>query len=131
MPRKRKQVVKVNNVTSLEGVLQEVYNEACGNIKDAQGVINELSNGVVPEDVDDFAKIAKAKTDALKEKTTNIKVKLEVAKLQSDTVKHAGDMEATMHAAADGEVSLDDFHAVKKLIKERAEQDSENKEVSE
>ena len=123
MPRKKKQVVKINNVTSLEGVLQEVYNEACGNIKDAQGIINELSNGTTPDDVDDHTKIAKAKTDAIKEKTTNIKVKLEVAKLQNDSVKHAGDVQATLHSVADGEVTTDDFHAVKKLIKDKAAAD--------
>ena len=131
MPRKRKQVVKVNNVTSLEGVLQEVYNEACGNIKDAQGIVNELTNGTVPEDVDDHTKIAKAKTDAIKEKTTNIKVKLEIAKLQNDSVKHAGDIQATLHDVADGEVSTDDFTKVRKMIMEKAAQEAADKETDE
>tara|TARA_R110000868_G_scaffold203969_9_gene451979 strand:- start:5900 stop:6295 length:396 start_codon:yes stop_codon:yes gene_type:complete len=131
MPRKTKQKVKVNNVASLEGVLQEVYNEACGNIRDAQGIINELNNGTVPEDVDDFAKIAKAKTDAIKEKTVNIKVKLEIAKLQNDSVKHAGDMQATLHKISDGEVTTDDFTAVRRLIKEKAAQDAAEKETDE
>ena len=131
MPRKRKQVVKVNNVTSLEGVLQEVYNEACGNIKDAQGIVNELTNGTVPEDVDDHTKLAKAKTDAIKEKTTNIKVKLEIAKLQNDSVKHAGDIQATLHDVADGEVSTDDFTKVRKMIMEKAAQEAADKETDE
>jgi len=129
MPRKRKQVVKVNNITSLEGVLQEVYNEACGNIRDAQGIVNELTNGTVPEDVDDHTKIAKAKTDAIKEKTTNIKVKLEIAKLQNDSVKHAGDIQATLNEASDGEVSIDDFTAVRKMIKDKAEQEAAKTET--
>ena len=42
MPRKRKQDIKINNGDSLEGLLQEVYNDACGQINDANRIINEL-----------------------------------------------------------------------------------------
>ena len=120
MPRKKKQHVKINNVTSLEGVLQEVYNEACANIKDAQSTITELSVSAEPVDVDDFTKIAKVKTDAIKEKTANIKVKLEIARLQNDSIKHAGDVAATLANASGGEVNLDDFSMIRKMIDEKS-----------
>jgi len=73
-----------------------------------------------PVDVDDFTKIAKAKTDAIKEKTANIKVKLEIARLQNDSIKHAGDVAATLANASGGEVNLDDFSMIRKMIDEKS-----------
>tara|TARA_R110000868_G_scaffold209966_6_gene459908 strand:+ start:2320 stop:2706 length:387 start_codon:yes stop_codon:yes gene_type:complete len=128
MPRKKKQHVKINNTTSLEGVLQEVYNEACVNIKDAQSTINELSTSAEPVDVDDFTKISKAKTDAIREKTANIKVKLEIAKLQNDSIKHAGDIAATLSNTSGGEVNLDDFSMVRKMIAEKSKSKPQDEE---
>ena len=128
MPRKKKQHVKINNVTSLEGVLQEVYNEACANIKDAQSTITELSTAAEPVDVDDFTKISKAKTDAIKEKTANIKVKLEIAKLQNDSIKHAGDVAATLANTSGAEVNLDDFSMIRKMIEEKSKAKNQDDE---
>ena len=39
MPRKKKQDVKVNDTESLEGLMQETYNDACLQINDAQKTI--------------------------------------------------------------------------------------------
>lgn len=129
MPRRKKQVVKVNNLVSLEGVLQEVYNEACGNIKSAQEGINIISTASEPADVDEFAKVAKAKTDFLKTKTDNIKVKLEVAKLQNDSLKHAGDLKADLADSADGKVTNEHFSSIREMIMEKAKrEDAEDKE---
>lgn len=128
MPRKKKQQVKINNITSLEGVLQEVYNEACANIRDAQSTITELSTSAEPVDVDDYTKISKAKTDAIKEKTANIKVKLEIARLQNDSIKHAGDVAATLANASGGEVKLDDLSMVRKMIEERSKTKNQDDE---
>lgn len=125
MPRKRKQVVKINNVVSLEGILQEVYNEACSNIKSAQNGINELSNSAEPVDTDDHVKVAKAKTDFLKTKTDNVKVKLEVAKLQNDSVKNTGDVAGLMNAQVDGSVNANHFKEIRKMIMEKATKDTE------
>ena len=61
MPRKRKHDVKVNNNESLEGLMQETYNDACLQINDVQRTINELTTGVNPDGVDDLTKIAKEK----------------------------------------------------------------------
>ena len=43
MPRKKRQDIKVNNNDSLEGLLQETYNDACLQINDAQKEINILA----------------------------------------------------------------------------------------
>jgi hypothetical protein len=58
MPRKRKQDVKVNNTESLEGLMQETYNDACLQINDVQRTINELTTGANPDGVDDLTKVA-------------------------------------------------------------------------
>lgn len=129
MPRPTRVKVKVNNIPSLEVVLQEVYNEACSNIKEAQKTINELSSGTTPDDVDDHTKVAKAKTDLLKEKTSNVKLKLEVARLQNETIKHAGDMAANVNDQSANTIKAQDFTDIRRMIeakmKEREEQENE------
>lgn len=117
MPRKKKQEVKVNNNESLEGLMQETYNDACLQITDAQKVINELSTGVTPQDVDDHTKVAKEKAGLLKVKEAGIRIKLEIAKLQSDIIKNRGDVEAAISERSDGSASLDDFRSIREMIK--------------
>lgn len=117
MPRRKKQDIKVNNVESLEGLMQETYNDACAQINDAQRNINEITNAAVPEDVADLGQIAKCKNDALKIKDSAIKIKLELAKLQSDIIKHNGNADAAISERTDGKVSLEDFKSVREWIK--------------
>jgi hypothetical protein len=117
MPRKKKQDVKVNNVDSLEGLMQETYNDACLQINDAQKSINELSASANPEDVDDLTKIAKEKGGLLKVKDSAIRIKLELAKLQSDILKNKGDVDATIQQRTDGKASLDDFKSIREMLK--------------
>ena len=117
MPRKRKQQIKVNNTDSLEGLIQEVYNDACTQIQQAQTTINELSSGLVVEDADDATKIAKEKTSAQKVKNDSIKIKLEVAKLQADVIKHNGNLEEAENTrASSGAPSLDDFKQIRNIV---------------
>lgn len=118
MPRKRKQVIKVNDTESLEGLMQEIYNDACVEIRQAQNTINSLTNGVIPEDVDDSAKIAKEKSNAQKIKNDSIKIKLEVAKLQSDVIKHNGNIEETNKSRVNtGEATVEDFKEIRNMMK--------------
>lgn len=128
MPRKKKQQIKTNDVESLEGLLQEVYNDACANINDAQNTINEMANAAEPEDVDDLAKIAKAKTDALKIKDSGMRVKLEVAKMQNDTIKHKGDLSAAVNERAAGKVDINDFREIRRMIENSSNNDEETNE---
>ena len=124
MPRKKKQDIKTNNIDSLEGLLQETYNDACGNINDAQKTINEMENSAEPEDVDDLTKIAIEKTNALKVKDSAIKIKLEIAKVQNDIIKHSGDAEAAMKERSGGKVGINDFREIRRMI-EDSSKDSE------
>jgi len=117
LPRKKKQEVKVNSVDSLEGLMQETYNDACLQINDAQKTINELSVSVEPTDVDDLTKIAKEKGGLLKVKESAIRIKLELAKLQSDIIKNRGDVDATISERVDGKVSQNDFKSIREMLK--------------
>ncbi len=125
MPRKKKQQIKYNNIDSLEGLLQETYNDACSNINDAQNTINEMANSAEPEDVDDLSKIAKEKINALKVKDSAMRIKLEIAKLQNDIIKHKGDAQGALDERTDGKVDINDFRQIRKMI-----EDSSNDEVN-
>ena len=117
MPRKKKQDVKVNDTESLEGLMQETYNDACLQITDAQKTINELSASVTPADVDDLTKIAKEKAGLLKVKDSAIRVKLELAKLQSDIIKSRGDADTAITERSIGAASLSDFKSIREMLK--------------
>lgn len=117
MPRKKKQDVKVNNTDSLEGLMQETYNDACLQINDAQRTINELTTSATPADVDDLTKIAKEKGNLLKVKDSAIRIKLEIAKLQSDIIKNRGDAESAINERSHGSASLNDFKSIREMIK--------------
>jgi len=127
LPRKRKNEVKVNNNESLEGLMQETYHDACLQINDIQRTINELTITANPDGVDDLTKIAKEKGNLLKVKDSAIRVKLEIAKLQSDIIKNRGDINTTIAERTDGKVSLADFKSIKQIIKNE-EIDSEIEE---
>lgn len=118
MPRKKKQDVKVNDIDSLEGLMQETYNDACLQINDAQRSINELTTSATPQDVEDLTKIAKEKGGLLKVKDSAIRIKLELAKLQSDIIKNRGDADAAIQERSDGKASLDDFKSIRQMLME-------------
>lgn len=128
MPRKKKQEVKVNNTDSLEGLMQETYNDACLQISDAQKTINELAASATPEDVDDLTKIAKEKGGLLKIKDSAIRIKLEIAKLQSDIIKNRGDAQAAISERSNGSASLDDFRTIREMLKKRGTDEDNDKE---
>lgn len=125
MPRKRKQDVKVNDTESLEGLMQETYNDACLQINDAQKTINELAASATPTDVDDLTKIVKEKGGLLKIKDSAIRIKLELAKLQSDIIKNSGDIETTLSERTQGGASFDDFKSIREMLKNQNNIDNE------
>ena len=126
MPRKRKQDVKVNNNESLEGLMQETYNDACLQINDAQKTINELAASATATDVDDIVKIAKEKGGLLKVKDSAIRIKLELAKLQSDIIKNRGDVESAISERSNGSASLNDFRTIREMFKNKNNNEPEN-----
>jgi hypothetical protein len=97
--------------------MQETYNDACLQINDVQRTINELTTGSNPDGVDDLTKIAKEKGNLLKVKDSAIRVKLEIAKLQSDIIKNRGDANAAIAERADGKVSLSDFKSIREMFR--------------
>lgn len=126
MPRKKKSDVKVNNTESLEGLMQETYNDACLQINDAQRTINELGASATPTDVDDITKIVKEKGGLLKIKDSAIRIKLELAKLQSDIIKSRGDIESAVSERSGGTASLSDFKSIREMINKSNHLDDEN-----
>jgi hypothetical protein len=126
MPRRKKQEVKVNDVDSLEGLMQETYNDACLQINDAQRSINELSASATPQDVDDLTKIAKEKGGLLKVKDSAIRIKLELAKLQNDIIKSKGDADAAIQERTDGKASLNDFKSIREMLKNDKDLENES-----
>ena len=119
MPRKKKADVKVNDNSSLESLMQETYNDACLQITEAQKTINELSVSSGPSitDVDDLTKIVKEKANLLKVKDSGIRIKLELAKLQSDIIKSRGDAESAITERSNGSASLNDFKTIREMLK--------------
>ncbi len=118
MPRKRKVKIKLNDSNSLQSLMQEVYDDSCLQINDSQRVINELSNTVPAETIDDVTKIAREKSNAMKIKDSAIKLKLESGKLMKEIIKNNGDIaEATSDYMDSGKVSDDDFQKLREIIK--------------
>jgi hypothetical protein len=133
MPRKQKTDIKVNDTNSLTSLMQETYNDACLLITAAQAEINQLTVGVTPADIDEMTKLAKEKNGFLKTKDSAIKIKLEIAKLQSDIIKRDGDAEAAINERSNGKASLSDFKSIRELIKQNTlenepEKNEENNE---
>ena len=59
-------------------------------------------------------------------KYQKIKIKLEIAKLQNDIIKHNGDASTAIQERSNGSVSLDDFAKVREMIKNGPNKESEN-----
>jgi hypothetical protein len=129
MPRKKKQEIKTNDTDSLEGLLQETYNDACSNISEAQRNINILENSSKPEDIDDLTKIAKEKNGALKVKDSAIRIKMEIAKLQSDIIKNRGANQDAQKSSSG--VDLSDFKEVRRMIMDSAKQNQKLEDIDE
>lgn len=125
MPRKQKQVIKTNSDESLSGLMQETYNDACLQINDAQRTINELATGAVTETIDDLTKVAKEKGGLLKIKDSAIRIKLELAKLQSDIIKNRGNEEEAISERSSGSASLKDFKTIREMVKKNSQQDED------
>jgi hypothetical protein len=129
MSRRKKQEVKVNDNESLEGLMQETYNDACLQIMDAQKTINELNSSAVPNDVDEITKVAKEKGGLLRVKDSAIRIKLEIAKLQSDIIKNRGDIDNALSQRNQGSASLSDFKSIREMLKGADSKDTNDDEI--
>ena len=70
--------------------------------------------------------------DSLKVKDSSMRMKMEIAKLQSDLIKHKGVATETTNANSGGKVQLSDFKAVRKMMEENAKaaKNDENDEIN-
>lgn len=87
--------LKLNSNSKIEELLQEIYNEACKNIEEAQREINRISNStnLNEEMIDGKAKYAKAINDFISTKDKAISRKFEIAKLMTDVIKCNGNVQ--------------------------------------
>lgn len=121
MPRPKRHKIAVEETESLQSIMQEVYNDAHGQMKEATDAINVLINSTNAEDVDDSATITKERGNLLKIKSDAIKIKLEVAKLHADIIKNNGKTEGVAEAYSKTQTgSIDDaLKATRELIRQQ------------
>ena len=117
MARKKKYKVRLNNVENLESLMQEVYNDSNFQINEAQRAINEMANGTIPEDVGDITAITREKANLLKIKDSSIKIKLDLAKLESEIIKHNGSVVEGVKSHVGDSAGESDFKAIRDMIK--------------
>lgn len=93
----KKYKVRLNSSDNLQRLLQELYDEACKNIKQVQDEINKLVNStnLAEEAMDAKARYAKAVNDFIASKDKAIGRKMDVAKLMSEVIKYNGNIKRT------------------------------------
>lgn len=95
--------LKLDSKDKITELLQEIYNEACKNIEEAQNEINKIaySTELNDEGMDGKAKYAKAINDFITTKDKAISRKFEIAKLMTEVLKFNGNVQ---QAFTEGEV---------------------------
>tara|TARA_R110000782_G_scaffold215959_1_gene303591 strand:- start:145 stop:531 length:387 start_codon:yes stop_codon:yes gene_type:complete len=128
MPRPRKHKIAVEQVESLQSIMQEVYNDAHGQMKEATDAINILVNSTTPEDVDDTATITKERGNLMKLKDSAIKIKLDVAKLHAEIIKNNGKTDGVAESFSNTNTgSIDDaLKATRALIRQNGQDNEED-----
>ena len=86
--------LRINNLTILEALLQELYDESTKNIYEIQNEMNRLSTSVQlnEEIMDSKVKYAKAMNDYSSNKNKALGTKLDVAKLMAELYKFQGNV---------------------------------------
>lgn len=122
----RRYRLKVNSLPKIEELLQELYDEADGNIVEIQNEINKLANSVQlsTEPVDAKAKYAKAMNDYITNKDKAIGRKLDIAKLMSEILKYNGNIKRTV---AEGE--MPDWQEITDALIDKSEEEEDNDTV--
>ena len=94
--------LKLNNLSVLEALLQELYDETSKNINEIQNEINRLSNSVQlnEEIMDSKVKYAKAMNDYSSNKNKALSTKLDIAKLMAEVFKFNGNISKIVETAA-------------------------------
>lgn len=117
--------IEINDSQNLKDLLQEVYNLSNEQIVQVQNEINKLASAtqLQNESIDGKEKYAKAVNAYLGMKDKAIAKKLDVAKILSEVIKHAGDMNKY---PAEGESTPKkndfDFSDIRKMVDELSEE---------
>lgn len=127
MTQIKKLKIKLDDKNKITELLQEIYNEACKNIEEAQREINKISmsTNLNEELLDGKAKYAKAINDFITTKDKAIGRKLDIAKLLSEIVKFNGNVQQAYNEAS----VPDDWGIITNNIDKINTQPTENKKI--
>jgi hypothetical protein len=127
MTQIKKLKIKLDDKDKITELLQEIYNEACKNIEEAQREINKISmsTNLNEELLDGKAKYAKSINDFITTKDKAIGRKLDIAKLLTEIVKYNGNIQQAYN-----ETSVpDDWGIITNNIDKINTQPTENKKI--
>lgn len=111
--------VKLNNVDKIEQLLQETYELACQQHVSIQNEINKIMNTTVVNnlDIDGKEKYGKIMKEYFSLQQKSISLKMDVAKLMSEVLKHNGDINKALENDNMKGSKLD-LSALRKLAKD-------------
>lgn len=106
--------VKLNSLSKIEELLQELYNESDKNIVEIQNQMNKLSSSVSLNDeiMEAKTKYAKAMNDFIANKDKAIGRKMDIAKLMTEIHKFNGDIKSM----AENEESVGNWENLKNEV---------------
>ena len=118
-PTPKKYKLKLNSMSHLEVLLQELYDETSKNIVEIQNEINKLSSSTQlnNEIMDAKAKYAKAMNDFSSNKNKALATKMDIAKLMTEVIKFNGNVKKMNEESE----AIPDWGAFVSNINERAE----------
>lgn len=125
----KKYKVKLNNVDKIEELLQENYDLACQQHTLIQNEINKIMNTTTVNnlDIDGKEKYGKIMKEYFTLQQKAIIIKMDVAKLMSEIIKHHGDINKALNDDNMKKSSLD-ISKLRKLAKDVNTSISDNKE---
>ena len=120
--------IKINSADKVEQMLQETYDESVRQINQIENEIGKLTTSTMLAEVtiDEKAKFFKAMNDLLTSKHKAIAMKLDIAKVMSEILKHNGDVDESLNG---GKLKTNTFD-INKLRSDIASMSSENDTVT-
>ena len=124
---KKRYKLRLNSLSKIEELLQELYTEADKNIVEIQNQMNKLSNSVALNDeiMDSKTKYAKTMNDFITKKDKAIGRKLDIAKLMTEIHKFNGDVRKMV----DNEESVGNWEDLKDVVESTTNDDNNQETV--
>ena len=118
--------IELNDSQNIQNLLQETYNLADEQLKQAQDEINKLANSTRLQDevMDSKAKYSKAMNDYMGIKDKAISKKLEIAKLMAEILKGSSAQSDGANVALAGRQSFD-LSKIKEMVKNMHDESKE------